>query len=138
MNVQRGSLLVGAQQARGLPIIIDVLRAFTTAAVLFDGGIEQLILVADPQEAFDLRQRHGYLLAGENGGVKIDGFDFGNSPTELLRLPPERRLYPRPIAWAGLAACAFLAFWVEPVYWLAGLGLIALGLLWHYSRIFRR
>lgn len=55
-----------------------------------------------------------------------------------LRLPPERRLYPRPIAWAGLSACAFLAFWVEPVYWLAGLGLIALGLLWHYSHIFRR
>jgi APA family basic amino acid/polyamine antiporter len=55
-----------------------------------------------------------------------------------LQLPPERRLYPRPIAWAGLAACAFLAFWVEPIYWLVGLGMIGLGLLGHYSHIFRR
>lgn len=46
-----------------------------------------------------------------------------------LRLPTERRLYPRWLAWAGLGACLFLAFWVEPVYWLAGLGMIALGLL---------
>ena len=46
-----------------------------------------------------------------------------------LRLPVERRLYPRWISWAGLAACVFLAFWVEPVYWLAGAGMIALGLV---------
>jgi APA family basic amino acid/polyamine antiporter len=55
-----------------------------------------------------------------------------------LRLPPERRLYGRPVAWAGLAACLFLAFWVEPVYWIVGLGMIGVGLLWHYSNLFRR
>jgi APA family basic amino acid/polyamine antiporter len=47
-----------------------------------------------------------------------------------LRLPVAQRLYPRWIAWAGLGACLFLAFWVEPVYWLAGLGMIGVGLLW--------
>lgn len=48
-----------------------------------------------------------------------------------LRLSDEERLYPRWIAWAGLAACLFLAFWVEVQIWLVGLGLLAVGLLWH-------
>jgi len=47
-----------------------------------------------------------------------------------LRLPPEHRLYPRFFAYAGLGACAFLAFWVEPQIWAVGLGLLALGWLW--------
>lgn len=49
-----------------------------------------------------------------------------------LRLKPDERLYPKWIAWAGLAACLFLAFWVEQQIWLAGLGLIAAGLVWHF------
>lgn len=48
-----------------------------------------------------------------------------------LRLAGEERLYPRWIAWVGLAACLFLAFWVEVQIWLVGLGMIALGLVWH-------
>lgn len=87
MNVQRGSLLASAEQVQGLPIIIDVLRAFTTSPVLFSLGIENLVLVSTAEEAFSLREKHNYLLAGENNGIKIDGFDFGNSPSELLRLP---------------------------------------------------
>jgi APA family basic amino acid/polyamine antiporter len=47
-----------------------------------------------------------------------------------IRLRSEERLYPRFIPWCGLAACLFLAFWVEPWIWIAGLGLISLGLLW--------
>lgn len=47
-----------------------------------------------------------------------------------LRLPAEQRLYPRWIAMTGLAACPFLAFWVPVTIWAAGLGLIALGLIW--------
>lgn len=49
-----------------------------------------------------------------------------------IRLSEEERLYPRWIAWAGLGSCGFLAFWVEPKIWLAGLGLIAFGLIWHF------
>ena len=48
-----------------------------------------------------------------------------------LRLPKEERLYLPLIAWGGLAACLFLAFWVERQIWLIGLGLIGAGLLWH-------
>ncbi|SFO81583.1 APC family permease [Qipengyuania nanhaisediminis] len=47
-----------------------------------------------------------------------------------LRLPEKERLYPRWIAITGLAACVFLAFWVPVPVWAAGLGLIAIGLLW--------
>jgi hypothetical protein len=32
---------------------------------------------------------------------------------------------------SGLGACLGLAFWVETAIWLAGLGLIAVGLVWH-------
>jgi APA family basic amino acid/polyamine antiporter len=48
-----------------------------------------------------------------------------------LRLPAERRRYPRAVAALGLAGCLGLAFWVEPRIWIAGLVLIALGLAWH-------
>ncbi len=47
-----------------------------------------------------------------------------------LRIPRQRRLYPWPIAAAGLAACIFLAFWVEARYWMAGLAMLGLGLAW--------
>lgn len=48
-----------------------------------------------------------------------------------LKLPRERRLYPRWVAGLGLVVCLFLAFWVERETWLIGLGLIFIGLLWH-------
>jgi APA family basic amino acid/polyamine antiporter len=48
-----------------------------------------------------------------------------------LRLPRAKRRYSPLIAWAGLAACLSLAFFVERDIWMAGLGLIAAGLVWH-------
>jgi len=48
-----------------------------------------------------------------------------------LRLPAKQRRLPRIIPLLGLSSCLGLAFWVEPVIWIAGLGLIALGLAWH-------
>jgi len=49
-----------------------------------------------------------------------------------LRLPPERRRFPRAIPFLGLFSCLGLAFWVEPAIWAVGLGLIAAGLGWHF------
>ncbi len=46
-----------------------------------------------------------------------------------LRLPKPERLYPRWIAWAGLAACCGLAFQVDVWVWASGLAWIALGLV---------
>ena len=47
-----------------------------------------------------------------------------------LQLSSTERLYPRALMYLGLAACLFLAFWVEPIYWIVGLMVIAVGLLW--------
>lgn len=47
-----------------------------------------------------------------------------------LRLSDSERLFPKAIAWIGLAACLFLAFWVDVQIWILGLVLIAAGLIW--------
>lgn len=49
-----------------------------------------------------------------------------------LRLPVDKRRYPRWIAATGLIACIGLAFWVDRNILLVGLALIALGILWHF------
>jgi APA family basic amino acid/polyamine antiporter len=51
-----------------------------------------------------------------------------------LRLRKEDRIFPPVFAWSGLAACLFLAFWVDRQIWLTGLGLLGAGLLWHGFR----
>lgn len=48
-----------------------------------------------------------------------------------LMLPADLRLYPRIIPVSGLFGCLFLAIWIEPHIWIAGLILIGAGLLWH-------
>jgi APA family basic amino acid/polyamine antiporter len=48
-----------------------------------------------------------------------------------LFLKREQRLYGRWLAWAGLCACTFLAFWVEWQVWTVGLAMIAIGVGWH-------
>jgi 2-phosphosulfolactate phosphatase len=88
MIIRLLSLLEGARQATGTVVIIDVYRAFTTAAVALHAGAARIILVDHPQKALDLRHSGQCdLCFGEVGGVKVPGFDFGNSPHELLRAP---------------------------------------------------
>ncbi len=84
MEVRVDSLLEGAARTEGTAVIVDVYRAFTTAAVAFSRGAERIILVPEIEEALALRDSGaGELCIGEVGGVKPDGFDFGNSPYEL-------------------------------------------------------
>ena len=84
MEVRVDSLFEGASRAEGTVVIVDVYRAFTTAAVAFSRGAERIILVPDIEEALTLRESGaGELCIGEVGGVKPEGFDFGNSPYEL-------------------------------------------------------
>ena len=89
MKIKFGSLLPGAQNAKGLAVIIDVFRAFTCAPLLFSLGIKQSILVGSPSDALELKQADpSLILAGEVGGAPIDGFDFGNSPSLIMRTDP--------------------------------------------------
>ena len=84
MKIEVRSLLEGAREAEGIVLIIDVFRAFTTASVAFSRGAEKIVLVAEVDEALDLLARGvGDLCMGEVGGVRPEGFHFGNSPYEL-------------------------------------------------------
>ena len=86
MEIRVTSLLEGARQAEGTVVIIDVYRAFTTAAVAFLRKAEKIALVAEVDEAFALRdQWEGALCMGEVDGKRPEGFEFGNSPFELTR-----------------------------------------------------
>jgi 2-phosphosulfolactate phosphatase len=85
MRIKRCSTLAGAQEAEGVVVVLDVLRAFTCSAMMFSYGALELVLVATPEEAFEYRWRDSsYLLAGEVKGRKPDGFDLGNSPAEII------------------------------------------------------
>jgi len=70
--------------AGGIAVVIDVLRASTTMATALSRGATRVIPVADVEEA----RRIGagitgpVLLGGERGGLRIPGFDLGNSPLE--------------------------------------------------------
>jgi len=80
------SLLRGAEEAEGAVVIIDVYRAFTTAAVAFARGAERIMLVPDVAEALALRERGvGELCVGEVHGAMPEGFDLNNSPYDLSR-----------------------------------------------------
>ena len=84
MEIRMGSLLGGAQEAEGTAIIIDVFRAFTTAAIAFSRGVEKIVLVAEIEEALQLRDAGvGQICMGEVAGKRPEGFDFGNSPYEI-------------------------------------------------------
>ena len=79
--------LEGTSKIRGTAVVIDVLRAFTTAAYVFNAGTRSIQLVRTVEEALAIRHlQPGTLVMGEVGGLKPAGFDFGNSPTALLGL----------------------------------------------------
>jgi 2-phosphosulfolactate phosphatase len=89
MKINYGYLLAGAEAASGIAVIIDVFRAFSCTPLMFSLGLEKSILVSRPQEAFALKRRHqDYILVGEVGGLPIEGFDLGNSPSEILNQKP--------------------------------------------------
>ncbi len=71
--------------ATGIVLIIDVLRAFSTAAYAFSRGTKEIRLVSGVEEALALKaQTPNSKAMGEVGGLPPEGFDFGNSPTRIL------------------------------------------------------
>jgi 2-phosphosulfolactate phosphatase len=81
-RVERGQ----EEQAEGIVIVVDVIRAFTVAAYAFAGGAAGLWLVRTVEEALALRARDPHaLLAGEIDGRLIPGFDLNNSPHNMAQ-----------------------------------------------------
>jgi 2-phosphosulfolactate phosphatase len=70
--------------AGGIAVILDVLRASTTMITALAHGAARIVPVADVEAA---RRRAAdstprALLGGERRGIRIAGFDLGNSPLE--------------------------------------------------------
>ena len=66
-------------------VVIDVLRASSTIVQAYESGVERIIPVDGVEEATRLLStldRDKALLCGEQEGMKVDGFDLGNSPLE--------------------------------------------------------
>ena len=75
---------LAASAVRGLPaVVIDTLRAATTAAAALEAGATAVRPVRDVEEALRLRDRlPGAVLGGERGMRPVPGFDAGNSPRD--------------------------------------------------------
>lgn len=90
-------------------VVIDVLRAFSTAAVALDRGAVEIYPVLDVAEAFERRAADPDLvLMGESDCHPIPGFDLGNSPVAASEFPfCGRRAVQRTTAGTrGLVTCS--------------------------------
>jgi 2-phosphosulfolactate phosphatase len=68
----------------GAVVVVDVLRAFSTAAYAFAAGARHIFLVAGVEEALAFKREHpGTLAMGEVQGRFPEGFDFSNSPAAI-------------------------------------------------------
>ena len=78
-------LVEGAKRARGLTVIIDVFRAFSVECYLMSFGASAVYAVGGIDEARVLSAAlPGSVTVGERRGVRLPGFDFGNSPSQIL------------------------------------------------------
>ena len=84
MKIEILQLIEGARVAKGLVVIIDVFRAFSTACYAFHKGVHTIIPVGDIERAYQLKENNpDYVLVGERDEKRPPGFDFGNSPTHI-------------------------------------------------------
>jgi 2-phosphosulfolactate phosphatase len=87
VNVRVTRFLDGAREATGHAVIVDVFRAFTTAAFCIAAGAREVVLLADHDQALAMKRADPTLfLTGEIGGRPIPGFDVGNSPSAIEHL----------------------------------------------------
>lgn len=65
-------------------VVIDVLRATTTIITALQNGSPLIVPVLTPEEAFRKYQEldSPWIIGGERGGRKVEGFHLGNSPRE--------------------------------------------------------
>ena len=78
----------GAREAarRGsVTVVVDAIRASATASTALALGAKAVLPVLSVEEAAKYVGQPFYRVAGERHGVKCEGFDYGNSPTELQK-----------------------------------------------------
>jgi len=100
--------LEGARRAKGLAVVIDVFRAFSVACYAVDNGAAEYFAVGEVAAARDLAAQRNGILVGERDCIKIEGFDYGNSPTEIEHADFSGRtlVHTTSAGTQGLVACA--------------------------------
>jgi 2-phosphosulfolactate phosphatase len=84
MDFRMISSFTHADEAKGIAVVIDVLRACTTICYAFNSGAHEIIPVGELETMFALKKEFpNAVLVGEREGLKVEGCDFGNSPTEI-------------------------------------------------------
>jgi 2-phosphosulfolactate phosphatase len=74
----------GARKARGLVVVIDVLRAFTVSAYALAGGARECLLVPTTAEARALHEQiPGSMISAEEEALPVLGIPISNSPTQI-------------------------------------------------------
>lgn len=85
MDIEIYHLIEGAKQADGLVVVIDVFRAFSMECYLYAYGAKEIRPVGSIEDTFAWRDKdRECILVGERHGRRIDGCDFGNSPSSIL------------------------------------------------------
>jgi 2-phosphosulfolactate phosphatase len=75
-------------------VVVDVLRATSTIAQALASGYRRVYCCREVEDALALREQLGEgLLGGERGAVRIEGFDLGASPREVLEPRGETLIY---------------------------------------------
>jgi 2-phosphosulfolactate phosphatase len=88
MKIEQKYFVAGAREARGVTIVIDVFRACSLVAHALAAGAQRIVPVAGIDEALALKAAHpDWVLVGERHARRLPGFECGNSPSDLLRLP---------------------------------------------------
>ena len=80
--------------ARRTVVVIDVLRATTSLAAALAAGAREAWCFRSVPQVYRARKRLGkraFLLCGERRGVRIRGFDLGNSPRDFTSAQCEGR-----------------------------------------------
>ncbi len=68
-------------------IVVDVIRATTTLAVIFEQGAARVLAAETLEQAQTAaRKLPGWLLCGERNVKPLPGFDYGNSPVQFSQL----------------------------------------------------
>ena len=108
MNIIHATGVEGARKARGMIVVIDVLRSFTVSAYALAGGARECRLVTTVAEARALAARtDGAVICAEEGALPVEGIPLSNSPSMVRELElTDRILIQRSTAGTQVAAAA--------------------------------
>lgn len=103
-------------------IVIDIIRATTSMATIFDRGATRIFAAESIEQAREAASRKpGRLLCGERNALPLPGFDYGNSPVQFSLLDLTNReliltttngtraFYACPLQATQLAGCFYNA-----------------------------